>query len=62
MWNLVIRDPLEPDVLEFKFYASGVGMIKEIDSESDEKVELIDMTTPWFTRVSIDKYKRLSDS
>jgi hypothetical protein len=38
--------PIEPDVLEFKYYAPGVGMIKEFDPESGEQVELVDMTTP----------------
>ena len=38
--------PIEPDVMEFKYYAPGVGMVKEIDPESGEQVSLIDMTTP----------------
>jgi hypothetical protein len=37
--------PIEPDVLEFKYYAPGIGMIKEIDPESGEKVVLIEKTT-----------------
>ena len=36
--------PIEPDVLEFKFYAPGVGMIQEINPESGEKVVLIEKT------------------
>lgn len=37
--------PIEPDVLEFKFYAPDVGMIQEINPESGEKVVLIEKTT-----------------
>ncbi len=37
--------PIEPDVLEFKFYAPGFGMIQEINPESGEKVVLIEKTT-----------------
>ncbi|MBW1768844.1 MAG: hypothetical protein JRJ65_17575 [Deltaproteobacteria bacterium] len=38
--------PIEPDVLEYKFYAPGVGMVLEENPEDDERVELINMTTP----------------
>lgn len=33
--------PLEPDALEQKFYAPGVGTVLEIDSETGERLELI---------------------
>lgn len=33
--------PLEPDTLEYKFYAAGVGVVKEVDTESGEVVELV---------------------
>jgi hypothetical protein len=37
--------PIEPDVKEFKYYAPGVGMIKEENPEDGESVVLIDKTT-----------------
>ena len=37
--------PLEPGVTEYKYYAAGVGMVLELDPESGERVELIQMTT-----------------
>lgn len=36
--------PIEPDVKEFKYYAPGVGMIKEENPEDGESVVLIDKT------------------
>ena len=36
--------PLEPDVVEHKFYAPGVGLIKEIKPDTGEVVELVSMT------------------
>jgi hypothetical protein len=36
--------PIEPDVTEYKFYAPGVGLIKEKNPEDEETVRLIDMT------------------
>jgi len=36
--------PVEPDVKEFKYYAPGVGMIKEENPEDGESVVLIDKT------------------
>jgi hypothetical protein len=33
--------PLEPDVLEHKFYAPGMGLVLELDPESGDRVELI---------------------
>jgi len=37
--------PLEPGVSENKFYASGIGMIAEVDPESGDRVELMEFTT-----------------
>jgi hypothetical protein len=37
--------PIEPDVLEFKYYAPGVGLIKELNPEDGEEVVLIEKTT-----------------
>jgi hypothetical protein len=36
--------PLEPDVVEFKFYVPGVGMVLEVDPDSGETLELISYT------------------
>jgi len=36
--------PLEPDVLENKFYAPGVGLIVEVKPEEGERVELVEFT------------------
>ncbi|MDH3791529.1 MAG: hypothetical protein OEU09_22360 [Rhodospirillales bacterium] len=36
--------PLEPDVFEYKYYAPGVGLILEVDPETSERLELVDMT------------------
>ncbi len=33
--------PLEPDTLEAKYYAPGIGMILEVDEESGDRVELM---------------------
>ena len=35
--------PLEPGVFERKFYAPGIGVILEIDLESGERTELIEI-------------------
>jgi hypothetical protein len=35
--------PLEPDALEHKFYAPGVGLVLEVDVDSGERNELIDI-------------------
>jgi hypothetical protein len=42
---LVTRDfsPLEPDALEHKFYAPGIGPILEVDVESGDRLELIEI-------------------
>lgn len=37
--------PLEPKALEHKFYAPGVGLIKELDVNSGETIELIEVRT-----------------
>jgi hypothetical protein len=37
--------PLEPGVSEHKFYARGVGVIKELHVGSDEAVELVEVIT-----------------
>lgn len=36
--------PLEPDALEDKFYAPGLGLVLELDVESGERTELIEVT------------------
>ena len=33
--------PLEPDVLEHKFYAEGIGLVLTIDREGDGREELL---------------------
>jgi hypothetical protein len=38
--------PLEPDLLEHKFYAQGIGMIKEVNPNSGEEVVLIEFIAP----------------
>ena len=38
--------PLEPDALEHKFYAPGVGLVLEIDPVTGERLELIQIITP----------------
>ncbi|RJP14344.1 MAG: hypothetical protein C4520_21770 [Candidatus Abyssobacteria bacterium SURF_5] len=39
-------NPLEPDVIEFKYYAPGVGTVLEVNPEDEERVELVNMVTP----------------
>lgn len=36
--------PLEPDVLEHKYYAHGVGLVLTLDKESDGREELLSVT------------------
>jgi hypothetical protein len=36
--------PIEPDAYEHKYYAPGVGMVLEVNPESGERVELIEMS------------------
>lgn len=45
---LVTRDfsPLDPEALENKYYAPGVGLIVEIDLTSGDRVELINLVAP----------------
>ena len=40
--------PIEPDVLEYKYYAPGVGMVLELNPETGERVELVQMTGSQF--------------
>jgi hypothetical protein len=37
--------PLEPDVYENKYYAPGVGMVLEVNTETGERVELVSVET-----------------
>lgn len=37
--------PLEPGVMEYKFYAAGVGVVKEFAVDSEETIELIEVIT-----------------
>ena len=37
--------PLETDLLEYKFYAPGVGNVLTIDANTGDRVELIQVTT-----------------
>lgn len=45
---VVTRDftPLEPEVRERKFYAPGIGPILEVDLETGERVELVEIQSP----------------
>lgn len=36
--------PIEPDVVEFKYYATDVGLILEVNPETGERVELVEFT------------------
>ncbi len=38
--------PLEPDVLEYKFYAPGIGFVLALDAETGEGERLISLTLP----------------
>ena len=38
--------PIEPDVYEFKYYAPMVGMVLEVNPDTGERVELVEMTVP----------------
>lgn len=38
--------PIDPEVLEYKYYAPGIGVVKEEDPESGEVVELVEVTIP----------------
>ena len=37
--------PTDPDVLEHKFYAPGIGFVLEVNPDSGERVELVDIQT-----------------
>jgi hypothetical protein len=37
--------PLEPDALEHKFYATGVGLLLTVDEETGDRSELVKITT-----------------
>ena len=38
--------PIDPGVFEQKFYASGVGLVLEVNVETNERIELIEFTIP----------------
>jgi hypothetical protein len=38
--------PVEPDMLEYKYYAPGIGMVLEEKPEDGERVELVRLTKP----------------
>jgi hypothetical protein len=42
--NLDSIPPLEPDALEHKFYADGVGNVLTVDEETGERLELVRIT------------------
>ena len=44
-WKTEDFSPMEPDVLENKFFAAGIGSIREVDLDSGDFIELIDVTT-----------------
>lgn len=50
MYNNLLKTieftPVDPEVIEFKYYAPGVGVVKEEDPESGEVVELTSIVTP----------------
>jgi len=37
--------PMEPDAVEHKFYAQGIGVVLELNPETGERVELVSVTT-----------------
>ena len=37
--------PLDPEALEYKFYASGVGLVKEFNLANGETLELVEIST-----------------
>jgi hypothetical protein len=45
---LVTKDtsPLEPDLVENKYYASGIGVILEVDVATGDRVELVEFIAP----------------
>jgi len=38
--------PLEPDLLEHKFFAEGIGEIKAVDLSTGEEFVLVEFTIP----------------
>ena len=44
-WQLQDTTPIEPDALEYKYYAPGVGLVRALSVESGEVVELVDVLT-----------------
>lgn len=46
--TLMVREwnPLEEDSVEFKYYAPGIGLVREEDEEGEEQVDLVDLVTP----------------
>jgi hypothetical protein len=38
--------PIEPDVLEHKYYKAGVGLLVEVDPDTGDRVELVDFSAP----------------
>jgi hypothetical protein len=42
-WQIQDTSPLEPDALEHKFYAKGVGLVQEVDVDSGEHLDLVDI-------------------
>jgi hypothetical protein len=44
---LVTEDttPMDPDALERKYYAPGIGLVRELDPESGETIDLIEIRT-----------------
>jgi len=45
-WQTADYTPIEPDVLEYKFYKPDTGLILEVDPETGDRVELISFTMP----------------
>jgi hypothetical protein len=43
-WKTEDFSPMEPDVIENKFFAPGIGSIREVDLDSGDYIELIDIT------------------
>lgn len=43
---LITKDftPISPDAIEHKYYAPGIGLILEVDVETGERVELVEIT------------------
>ena len=37
--------PLEPDQIEFKYYAKGIGLVMETNQETEEEIVLVEFST-----------------